>query len=87
MKVLATYPSSSSCMAYEVRQGDDGVVYCTCPGWRFHSRRWCKHLEAYSHKHYLGFKEASFKEAIVKGDPIDLVTEDVIRLLKGGYND
>ena len=27
---------------YEIREGKDGKIYCTCPGWRY--RRWCKHL-------------------------------------------
>ncbi len=28
---------------YDVRLGKDGVVYCTCPGWRYH--RHCWHLD------------------------------------------
>lgn len=30
---------------YQIRQGQDGIVYCTCPGWRF--RRTCRHLTEY----------------------------------------
>jgi len=30
---------------YEIRQSDkDGVVYCTCPAWRFSNPHTCKHL-------------------------------------------
>jgi predicted nucleic acid-binding Zn finger protein len=34
--------------AYTVKQGKDGVVYCSCPAWRFQkvaaAHRSCKHL-------------------------------------------
>jgi len=30
---------------YQIREGADGAVYCTCPGWRF--RRTCRHLTEY----------------------------------------
>ena len=34
-------------LTYEMRLGRDGVVYCTCPAWKF-SRgfKTCKHLRA-----------------------------------------
>ena len=49
--VLATFPSASKPgHAHEVRMGADGVIYCTCPSWRFQkltpSARTCKHTEA-----------------------------------------
>lgn len=42
--VLGMFESSSSNKQYEVRVGSDEVVYCTCPGWRFH--RNCKHIKS-----------------------------------------
>ena len=50
-KVLATFPSKSNpSKSHEVRLGKDGVVYCTCPAWRFQkltpSCRCCKHTKA-----------------------------------------
>jgi hypothetical protein len=45
MQVLATVRSESSAASYEIRRGGDGVVYCTCPSWRFsREARDCKHL-------------------------------------------
>jgi len=40
--VLATFASKSSNKMHEVRLGKDGVIYCTCSGWRFY--RHCWHL-------------------------------------------
>lgn len=50
--VLATFPSESKPgHVHEVRLGADGVVYCTCPSWRFQkltpSLRTCKHTKAF----------------------------------------
>lgn len=44
--ILATYQSSSGTGGYEIREGGDGVVYCTCTGWRM--RRTCRHLTDWS---------------------------------------
>lgn len=50
--VLARYASKSNpSKSHEVRRGKDGVVYCTCPSWRFQhnspSNRTCKHIECW----------------------------------------
>ena len=79
-QVLETYPSESSNKIHEVRKGADGVVYCTCPGWRFHSKRWCKHLEDYSLR---VVEQQQFKDAVKAGSSVDAVTQQVIRELKG----
>ena len=54
-KVLARYQSQSSPgLKHEVRRGGDGVVYCTCLGWKMARRRNgepkarnCWHLQDY----------------------------------------
>jgi len=51
--VLAVAPSKTNPnKTYEIRRGADGVVYCTCPAWRFQrlrkgETRTCKHLAAF----------------------------------------
>ena len=48
MTVITRVKSQSGNGTYEVRQGGDGVVYCTCPAWRFQraqkEQRVCKHM-------------------------------------------
>lgn len=49
-KVLKKFPSSSSSAIYEVRLAADGIVYCSCPAWRFQKgktkeERACKHMK------------------------------------------
>lgn len=51
--VLAHVPSSSNpSVAYEIRLGGDGNVYCTCPAWKFQKlppkERSCKHMKELS---------------------------------------
>jgi hypothetical protein len=43
--VLLRLISRDSGKEYEIRQGKDGVVYCSCPRWGF--KRTCKHLDDY----------------------------------------
>lgn len=50
--VLASFPSASRPgSSHQVRRGADGVVYCTCPSWRFQhnspTNRTCKHIESW----------------------------------------
>ena len=49
-RTIGQFPSSSSDKVYTVTEGDDSVVYCNCPAWRFQrlapAMRSCKHTKA-----------------------------------------
>lgn len=55
-EVLATFRSKSNrSVVHEVRRGDDGRIYCTCPAWIYqHSpkgqRRPCWHVQDHRKK-------------------------------------
>jgi hypothetical protein len=57
--VLSRFASKSNpSLSHEVRRGADGVVYCTCPSWRFQknspSNRTCKHIEMWKGETMVG---------------------------------
>jgi hypothetical protein len=48
--LIRTIKSSSSDRVYELHVGQDGRLYCTCPGWKFQAAKrngMCKHVAAY----------------------------------------
>jgi hypothetical protein len=53
-KLLATVPSQSNpSKSYEIKEGADHTIYCSCPAWKFQrvtpgkNQRTCKHLKAF----------------------------------------
>lgn len=48
-EMILTVITGSTGSRYEIRRGGDGVIYCSCPAWRF--RKTCKHLDAYLQAH------------------------------------
>ena len=60
--LLATAASKTNPeKSYEIRKGADGVIYCSCPSWKFQrlaaANRTCKHLKSF-HAGQLARKEA-----------------------------
>lgn len=49
-KLIRTWPNSKGTGVYELRQGFDGEIYCSCPGWKFSKvrPRVCKHIKAWA---------------------------------------
>jgi len=65
-ELVQSFPSSTILGdTHEVRRGRDGVLYCTCPRWRFqesrapHRRVNCKHIRA-----VLAGKDRAEREAL-----------------------
>ena len=57
-EVLETNSSASNpAVTHEIRRGGDGIIYCTCPAWRF--RRTCRHLDNYLIRSGEGISRAS----------------------------
>lgn len=48
--LIGTFPSSDGSKTYEMYRGKDGVVYCSCPGWKFSKERprSCKHMKTHA---------------------------------------
>ena len=48
-RILDTVPSSSNPgKTYDIIEGKDGVIYCTCTAWKM--RKTCKHLKEWTRK-------------------------------------
>ena len=50
-RVIREWPSSSNpSRSYQLIEGHDGVVYCSCPAWRFSKERprICKHMKQWA---------------------------------------
>ena len=83
--VLATNTSSSNpSKTYNIIEGNDGVIYCECPGWKF--KRDCKHLREYHHYHSYGPNLAPpvHSTPTPTPEPTDV---DFLERLKGVYNE
>ena len=74
-RILDTVPSSSNPgKTYDIMEGKDGVIYCTCTAWKM--RKTCKHLKAWEEKN-----QAPESHAKGEADPVKaVVSEEVSRL-------
>ena len=75
-RILDTVPSSSNPgKTYDIIEGKDGVIYCTCTAWKM--RKTCKHLKEWHQKNDSGM--SVIKE---KADSLDeVVSAEVEKLL------
>lgn len=85
-KVLAEYPSSSSDKVWKVSIDDNYNVWCDCPGWRFHNKRYCKHIaqwESSRKPSTITHQEPSIRGSMQIGRPqVEKTTEQVIQMLR-----
>jgi hypothetical protein len=86
-KVLATYPSNSNPgKVHTVSEDDQGVIWCSCPGWRLHQRtdgsRTCKHLQEYGATALQAGLKARGINTTKKTD-LEMITDKVIEELRG----
>lgn len=83
-RVLETFPSRSSPgTEYEVRQGGDGVVYCTCPQWR-QGRGGCKHLAEWKQRNAPARRAGALVQDVANiqtGDVLEVNDRGVVFLL------
>lgn len=52
-RVVREWPSSRvGGPTYQMIEGEDGEIYCTCPAWRFSKEepKCCKHMKAWAEK-------------------------------------
>lgn len=77
--VLATYPSGSNpAKQYNIIQGNDGVVYCDCMGWKMNKH--CKHLRDFESGHNVPVP----KKADVT---LDKTIDQIVSEIKAGGNE
>lgn len=52
MRITKIESESTEGKHYEIKLGDDGIVYCTCPSWKYQEAspedRTCKHLRKFA---------------------------------------
>lgn len=73
-QLLAKYPSSNGRSIYEIIEGKDGVVYCTCLGWR--NRKTCKHLLDWTLRGGLSAKEVFQAQSIEEMRGVQSINEE-----------
>lgn len=75
-RILDTVPSSSNPgKTYDIIEGKDGVIYCSCTAWKM--RKTCKHLKMWEQKQQVP------KENRIKNNPNSVeavVSQEVARL-------
>jgi hypothetical protein len=80
---LARFPSASNpAKFYDIIEGDDGVVYCTCMGWKTSNPHMCKHLAYFkvqSRAHRGIPQDAPLKPGL---DPLSQAIDEAVRSLK-----
>jgi len=83
-KILATNQSSSNPdVIYKIIEGNDGTIYCECPGWKF--KRDCKHLKQYHAKSAsYAYTDKMDGKGYVREPAVE---EDILTKLKGVFNE
>lgn len=69
---------------YQIIQGDDSVVYCNCPAWKF--KKMCKHLNEYMRKANLKqFYDKYYPTETVVNKPDDFndIVTKAVQMIKG----
>lgn len=83
--ILATVTSKTNPgRSYDIIMGKDGVMYCSCPAWRF--RKDCKHLQEFMHAVYDNAQAIKNKPLPINDPESDLhvALKEAIALLSQG---
>ena len=76
-RILDTVPSSSNPgKTYDIIEGKDGVIYCTCTAWKM--RKTCKHLKGWNQKNNFSGMSVAKDE---HGSLDEVVSAEVQKLL------